>query len=130
MRRTEGVVHVQILPRNQLLHEGRIVGRLPRIEPQVVEQRHPRKQRAQVLAHRLDVELRIRLALRTAEVAHRRDLGPLLLQPPQGGQRRPDTKVVGDLTVIQRNVEVGPDQDALAGDVPQILELRYGTHVS
>ena len=38
-------------------------------------------------------------------------------QEPDGGQRGADPGVVGDLPVVERDVEVGAQQDALAGDV-------------
>ena len=41
-------------------------------------------------------------------------LAPPLEQVLDGRQRGPDAGVVGDLAVLDRDVEVDPDQDALA----------------
>jgi hypothetical protein len=57
-------------------------------------------------------------ALRAAEVGADGHFGRALLeQPPQGRQRSDDARVVGDAPVLERDVEVGADEDALPPDV-------------
>ena len=58
------------------------------------------------------------VALRAAEVRAHGDLaGAALEQQPERRQRRADARVVRDAAVLERDVEVGADEDALAGDV-------------
>ena len=59
------------------------------------------------------------LALGAAEVGHDDDLGTGVGQGLKGGQCCADAAIVGDDAVLQRNVEVGTDQDALAAQVAQ-----------
>ncbi len=61
----------------------------------------------------------IDLALGAAEVGHDDDLGTGVGEGLKGGQRRADTAVVGDDAVLERNIEVGADEDALAAQVAQ-----------
>ena len=61
----------------------------------------------------------IDLALGAAEVGHDDDLGTGVGEGLEGRQRRADTAVVGDDAVLERNVEVGADEDALAAQVAQ-----------
>jgi hypothetical protein len=52
----------------------------------------------------------------------------LLLEPVQGGQGRSDAQVVGDRPVAEGHVEVGADEDSLALEVAQVLELGDVPH--
>ena len=61
----------------------------------------------------------IDLTLGAAEVSHDDDLGTGVGEGLEGRQRRADTAVVGDDAVLERNVEVGADEDALAAQVAQ-----------
>ena len=61
----------------------------------------------------------IDLTLGAAEVGHDDDLGTGVGEGLEGRQRRTDTAVVGDDAVLERNVEVGADEDALAAQVAQ-----------
>ena len=61
----------------------------------------------------------IDLTLGAAEVGHDDDLGTGVGEGLEGRQRRADTAVVGDDAVLERNVEVGADEDALAAQVAQ-----------
>ena len=122
VRRAEGVVHVQVLAVDQLLHERRVVGLFARIEAQVLEQLDAGRQLGQHLAHRLHRVLRIGLALRATEVGARRDRGAPLGQPLDGGQRGADAEVVDDSAVANRDVEVGAKQDSATGDVAEVLQ--------
>jgi len=69
-------------------------------------------------------------ALRAAKVGARGDASSVVAQPEQSRQGRTDPEVVGDDTVAlcslgERDVEVEPDEDALAVQVSQILEKRH-----
>ena len=89
------------------------------MEARVLEHLDPLvgKQRAQVLAHRLDPEGRV-LALRPAEVRADADPGRAALeQQLERRQRGADPRVVGDLAVLERDVQVGSDEHRLSGDV-------------
>ena len=61
----------------------------------------------------------IDLTLGAAEVGHDDNLGTGVGEGLEGRQRRADTAVVGDDAVLERNVEVGADEDALAAQVAQ-----------
>src|SRR5262249_61540536 len=49
-------------------------------------------------------------------------LAVALEDPAQRGQRRIDARGVGDGAVLERHVEVGADEDALAGDVEVVQQ--------
>jgi hypothetical protein len=91
MRRPEGVVDVRIGEIGQLFGKGRIVRFLTRVKPDVLEKddapgvrpdrlfggrahavgrkcHRPPKERAEMVSHRAEAELRVGLSLRTAEV--------------------------------------------------------------
>ena len=61
----------------------------------------------------------IDLTLGAAEVGHDDDLRTGVGEGLKCRQRRADTAVVGDDAVLERNVEVGADEDALAAQVAQ-----------
>ena len=76
------------------------------------------------IGHRLQAELRRRLALRPAEVRgenHRRALVERVLNRRQ---RRGDARVVGDRAVLERHVEVDADEDTLAAQI-EILDRVF-----
>ncbi len=75
------------------------------------------EQLAQRLGRRLQAELRIRAALRPAQVAHQDQRGALLQDVLDGGQRGADALVVRDRAVLHRDVEVDAHQDALALEI-------------
>ena len=52
--------------------------------------------------------------------------GAALEQQLEGRERRPDARVVRDASVLERDVEVGADEDALAGDVGGLDGPRQG----
>src|SRR6185436_18358480 len=75
------------------------------------------EQLGQTLGGGPERELLVR-PLRAAEMAGEEQPRVLLTQLLQRGQRRPDPGVIGDVAVlVQGNVEVDPDEDALAVDV-------------
>lgn len=63
-----------------------------------------------------------RLTLRTAEMGEQDDLGALLGQFADGRRDALDAGRVGDHAVLDRHVEIDAHQNALAGDVGQIVE--------
>ncbi len=73
--------------------------------------------------------LRVDLALRAAQVGHDDDLRATLDERLEGGQGGGDAARVGDLTgVVERDVEVGADEDVAAVDalVEQVLQSLHG----
>src|SRR5262249_31006745 len=115
---------VRVLPGYQPRHEGGIIGLLPRVEAEVLHQVDTGCQLGEAQPHRLDRVASVGLALGPAEMAARRDVGAMLLQPPDGGKRGADPEVVGDPTVLDRDVEVGSEQDPLAVQGQQVLQDR------
>ena len=75
--------------------------------------------------HRGERHLRHALALGPVEMAADDDLGALAGELADGGRQAFDARQVGDLAVADRHVEVGAQQDALAGDV-QVVERAKG----
>ena len=98
VRGAEGVVDVGVLTLDQPLHEGRIVGRLTRVEAQVLEQLDARRQLGQALARpaRPSTGDRARPSGRPRWV-QAVTVAPRRLQPLDGGQGGPDAQVVGDV---------------------------------
>jgi hypothetical protein len=85
----------------------------------------PAQQLAQPLGRRLQRELGLAV-LRPAEVRGEQQPGPALAQPLDRRQRGADARVVGDAAVRERDVEVDPQEDALALDV-QIVERPHSS---
>ena len=85
VRRTEGVVDVQIVAGDETVDERRVVRGLAGIEAQVVEKFHTRSELGQALANRFDGESRIRCALRTTQMGAGGDRRTVLDQPVDGG---------------------------------------------
>ena len=121
MRRAEGVVDEEVAALGELARELRVVLRLAGVEARVLEHLDPlvRQERAQPPPDRLDPRRRI-LALRPAEVRADADAGRAPLeQQLERRQRRADARVVGDLPVLERDVQVGADEDGLAARRPR-----------
>ena len=84
----------------------------------VLSQRHIHAQvLAQALGHGSQAELRLILALGSAQVGAQNHLGALLHQVLNGGQCSHNTLVIGDLAVFQRNIKVAAYQYALAFNI-------------
>ena len=134
VRRPESVVHVGVVALDEAVDEGRIAGGLACLEPQVLQQVHPRRQRRQPAAHRLDGVAGVGAALGASEVGAGRDRGPLLLQPAQRRQGGPDAQVVGYLrdggptAAGERHIEVDPHQHGAALQRTEILQARQFQH--
>ncbi len=116
MRRAERLVHVGVVTPDQALHEGRVVRLLAPVETQVLGELHARAQRLETLAHGVHLPPRVTVPRRAPEMRGGRDLGPLLEQPIQRGQRGGDAEVVGDgrpaaHTDVERDVEVDAHED-------------------
>jgi hypothetical protein len=120
----EGVVDVEVHALAQLVDEGRVVGLLACVEPQVLQQRDAGSQFRQPGTHRLHGVLRVGCALGPSQMAARDDLRAPIPEPRDGGHCRPDAQVVVDAAVGDGDVEVGAQQDSLAPRVGQVLELR------
>ena len=126
---SEGVVHVGVLALYELEHELRVVPLLTRRETQVFEQVNSIDQLVEPRLHRAEAELGVGLPLRSPEMGASGDVGSSIAEPREGGQGRPHPEVVGDETLAvgglaDRDVEVDPDEDVLALEVPEILEKR------
>ena len=137
----EGVVDVDVGELGERPGKGRVVLGLPGLEADVLQQQHfagpeaPRhrldvaadhrrrlldrdaEQLGQPLADRAHRERGVGLALRPAEVGDEDQGRAPLAQQLDRRQRRPDSRVVGDPAVLQRDVEVDPDEHAPAGDL-------------
>ena len=153
VRRPERVVDVDVAVGRELLGELRVVLLLLRVEAEVLQEQdlavaealdrvlrahaegvagHRDRlahELAEALGHRPEPEAVADLAVRPAEVAGQDDPGALGLQVPDRGQRRPDARVVGDPAILERDVEVDADEDALARgvEVPdgELVHLRF-----
>ncbi len=111
------------MPSTSSRHELGAVALLTGIEPEVLHQLDTGSQLGKPLANGLDRVLRIGLPLGTAEVAgahHRR----AALGSHDRGQRGTDPEVVGDLSVVDRDVEVGAHEHPLAVHVAEVVERR------
>ena len=123
----EGLVHVGVEPLDEPLHERGIVRLLPRVEAQVLHEPDARAQHLQPLPHRVHLPAGVRGTGRTTEVRARHHVGALVEQAAQRGQGGGDPEVVGHRGLaphadVQRDVEVDPDQHALAVELGEILQ--------
>ena len=129
MRRTEGVVHVEVGLAGELAGEFPIVARLLRVEAGVLEHANPlvREPLAQRVPHRSHRERHVR-PFGPAEVRADDHLGRVALEEQlEGRQRGPDPRVVGDLAILERDVQVGADEHALPGDLRVATDRGFRT---
>ena len=97
---------------------------LARVEPQVLEQLHPRYQLRQPGAYGVHRIPRVGSALGAAQVTARGNGGDTVVpQPLDRGQRGADAQVVVDAAVGDGDVEVGTEEDPPAVWIGQVLEL-------
>ena len=75
------------------------------------------EQLGQPIGDRLEAQRVVDLALGPAQVAGQDHAGAALQQVADRGQAGADAGVVGDPTVVERDVQVRAQEDALAGDV-------------
>jgi len=153
MRRPERVVDVDVGHVGQRLGEAGVVPLLLRVEAQVLEQEqvagtqladrdldprakgvtgHPHvaaEQQAEPIRDRLEAQRVVDLALRPAEVAGQDHRRASLEEIADGGQAGPDAGVVGDPPIVERDVQVGPQEDPLAPnvDIPDRLLVHAAT---
>ena len=121
VRRSEGVVDVEIHAVCELSRERRVVGRLTGIEARVLEHTDPivGQQLAQARLDGGHTEIGIG-AFRSAEMRTDRDAGRTPVeQQPKRRQRCPDARVVGHAAVFERDVQVGTDEH------PLVLDVRF-----
>ena len=139
VRGPERVVDVDLGQRRVALRQAGIVLRLARLEADVLQHHEiavghvvERGGEHHLLAQQLGEPVRrgpqrelLLAALRPAEVRGQQQPRAPLAQLLQGRQRRPDARVVGDGPVlVQGDVEVHPDEDALALDV-QVVKRAH-----
>ena len=149
---TEGIVHEHIRQGSQLLGQLRIVLGLALDEPGVLQQHDLARLQggglglsiracyvgshddllAQQLgkpgSDHLQAQLFLPLALGLAHVGAEDDLGLVLHQILDGGQRGDDPLVGSDLAVLGGDVEVAAAQNALAGNVNILNRLLVVVH--
>ena len=115
--RAERVVDVEIVAVGELARVPLVVLRLTGVEARVLEHAQPvvRDELAQAALDRSDrVLLPVLLGLRPPEVRADGDGGRTAVeQQLEGRDRGPDPGVVGDLAAVERDVEVGADENAL-----------------
>ena len=156
MHDAEAVRDERIAELGELLREGTalrvILRRLARVEAQVlddgdvavlerrdgvvgglvhgVERERDRlaEQLGQSLGDRREAVLRVGRAVGTAEVRADDDAGALVDEGVERGKRRPHAAIVRDHAVLQGDVEITADDDALAGERTQRIEgaQRHG----
>ena len=141
MGRAECVVDVDIGVGSQRGGEPRIVLLFLRVEAQVLQEEHlagtqpldrvlcpdaqgiarhrdvSAKQLRQTLTDRPKAEAVLHLSVRTAQVAGEDDPSATLEQQVDGRERGPDPRVVGDLAVRKRDVEIDAHEDPLVRDL-------------
>ncbi len=124
MRGAERVVDVHVLSCDQPLDELRVARLLAGIEAQVLEQLDVGRELCEPRADRSHRVPLVGFALRTTEVAARRDVRAVLGEPLDRRERGSDAQVVDDLAVLEGHVEVRAEQDPLAAQVRKVFEER------
>jgi len=130
---------------------GGVLGGLARIEPHVLQHHHvpvgeslrsgegvtaddiggeldiASELGAESFSHRRQRKCRIRCTFRATEMRGHDDLCTRVGQGLDGGHRRQDATWVGDFAIVERNVEVGSDQDgpAFHSGLEQVGEGGY-----
>jgi hypothetical protein len=122
MRRAEGVVDITVLSVDEAVYEGRIARLLARIKAEVVEEIDAGDQLLQHGSHRGHVEPRVPASFGSTQVGARGHLRSVVDEPGQRRQGGPDAKVICDVAVEDRHIEVASDQDPPAGYVRKIFE--------
>ncbi len=141
MRRAEGVININIRQLCQPLCDLRVVFLLALVKARVFQHQHLARfqlagrffcQRPDAVLHErnlLSQQLRqahcrrahrifrFRSFFRPSQVRAQDDRRYVIQQILDGGQRGPDTGIVRYLSVLDRNVEIHPHQDALSPDI-------------
>jgi hypothetical protein len=128
VRRAERVVDVELVAVGQGARIPLVVIGLTGVETGVLEHAQPLVG-DELPQAALDGGDRVRppvlLVLRSAEVrAHRDGCRTTIEQQLDGWDRRPDPGVVSDLAAVERDVEVGADENALPLDVGRLDGAR------
>jgi hypothetical protein len=151
MGRREGVVDVHVRQSGERARERVLVGFLLRVKAQVLEEHHlarpegagallhlrphavrqqrhrAAQQRFDPLGHRAKRVLRIGFSLGAPEMGGEDQRGTPLEAAVDGRTDRGDARVVRHPCALQGHVEVGPQEDALPGQIELIDdELRHG----
>src|SRR5439155_18785238 len=138
----EGVVDIDIGERREAPRERLVVFLLARVKTEVFQEEHVARlhpgdqfldlrpdaiwreedffaQKAlEPSGDRCQAVSRVRFAVGAAQVGAQDDLGPLIHGAVDGGQRGADPGIVGDLMiVVERDIEVSPDDDALIAKI-------------
>src|SRR5581483_7677998 len=127
VRGAECVVDVDVAAVRELACEARVVLRLPRVEARVLEHAYARvgQELAQPPLDRRHAEGVVD-TLRPPEVRAHVDLRRVALeQQLEGRKRGANARVVGDVAVLERDVQVRADQNGFAGDVGFTNGTRY-----
>ncbi len=153
MRRGKGVIDINLAELGQRLGEVGRICFLARVEAQIFEERHrsgleggdnpPRRFADAVFGerdptaaerppqrgdHRAQRQFRVGPALRPAEMRHDDDRGTVAEQRLDGRGQAFDPGRVGDLAVLDRDVEIGAQQHPLAAHI-DIVEGQESGHV-
>jgi hypothetical protein len=147
----KGIVDIGVAERRKRLCETRIVGLLALVEAQIFEERDlagfeggdnalrlgadavrrkSHRSAADRAAQRLDdcaQRLRRIRPLRPPEMRHDDNLGAFRDQRLDGRRQALDTRRIGDLAVLDRDVQIGADQHALPPDI-EIVERAEPRH--
>ena len=138
MRGAERVVHVDVGERGVAARQLRVVLGLSRLVADVLEhhevavghvverrrQRHLcAEQLAEALRRRAQRQPRLAI-LRPPEMGREQQPRAARAQPLDRRQRRADARVVRDPAAVERDVEVDPDEDALARHV-EVLQRSH-----
>ena len=124
-------VEAEVLQQQQIAGLQRLGVRARRLADAVGRERHRSRQEwREPLGDGLQRVLRIRPALRPAEVGGEHDGGATVEREAQGGHRRPQARVVRHRAALEGDVEVGADEHALARQ-RQVLDrqLRHDQRV-
>jgi len=131
VRGAERLVHVGVLSRDQLVHEGGVVGGLAGREAEVLQERDAGRELGEARADGGHVQARVGAPFGPSEMAARGDLGTPVEKPGERRERGPDPEVVDDppapgraRVVLERHVEVDPHEDLPAPHVGEVFEQR------
>ena len=141
MSGTEGIVDIDLAQGCQRLGELRLVGGLPGVETQVLQQQNaavgealelrlrlrsdtvicqryiPSQQLPEVLRDRLQAVFFGALTSWTSQVGHENGPRAVFHEPLDCREALPDAAVIDDLSILQGDIEVGPYQDAFSAYV-------------
>ncbi len=120
------VVDIEALSPHQREPEVRVVGLLAAVEAQVLQELDPGDHLLEPDPHRIHRQVGGRMALGSPQVARHGDPGPVVDEPLEGRDDRPQPEVVGNdhravEGPVQGDVEIGPNQHPGAVHAGQVL---------